>query len=112
VTITPLAREGCDHRHQEFRYEPGQRLQNLIQARTTTCTAPGCRRPAARCDLDHTIPYAHGGRTCQCNLAPLCRRHHRCKQADGWQLEQITPGIMRWTTPAGRHYTTTPTTYQ
>jgi hypothetical protein len=112
VKITPLARDDCDHRHQEFRYEPGQRLQNLIRARTATCSAPGCRRPAARCDLDHTIPYNHGGRTCECNLAPLCRHHHHCKQAEGWRLEQITPGIMRWTTPAGRHYTTTPTTYR
>ena len=23
------------------------------------------------------------------------RHHHRCKQAQGWRLEQITPGIMR-----------------
>ncbi len=111
VKIIALARDGCDHRTEEFRYQPGQRLQNLIRARTTTCSAPGCRRPAARCDLDHTIPYDHGGRSCECNLAPLCRHHHRCKQAEGWRLEQITPGIMRWTTPAGRHYTTTPTTY-
>ncbi len=84
---------------------------DLVIARTTTCSAPGCRRPAARCDLDHTIAYDHGGRSCECNLAPLCRHHHRCKQAEGWRLEQITPGIMRWTTPAGREYTTTPTNY-
>ena len=111
VKITPLARDGCDHRTEEFRYQPGQRLQNLIRARTATCSAPGCRRPAARCDLDHTIPYDHRGRSCECNLAPLCRHHHRTKQAQGWHLEQLAPGIMRWTTPAGRRYTTTPTTY-
>jgi len=111
VKITSLARGRCDHRTEEFRYEPSRRLQDLVIARTTTCSAPGCRRPAARCDLDHTIAYDHGGRSCECNLAPLCRHHHRCKQAQGWRLEQITPGIMRWTTPAGRHYTTTPTTY-
>ena len=70
VKITPLARDGCDHRTEEFRYQPGQRLQNLIRARTTTCSAPGCRRSAARCDLDHTIPHDHGGRSCECNLAP------------------------------------------
>ena len=70
VTLTPLARDGCDHRTEEFRYQPGQRLQNLIRARTATCSAPGCRRPAARCDLDHTIAFDHGGRSCECNLAP------------------------------------------
>ena len=111
VTLTPLARDGCDHCTEEFRYQPGQRLQHLIRARTATCSAPGCRRPAARCDLDHTIPYDHGGRSCECNLAPLCRHHHRTKQAQGWHLEQLAPGIMRWTTPARRRHTTTPTTY-
>jgi hypothetical protein len=28
------------------------------------------------------------GLTCECNLAPRCGHHHRCKQADGWQLTQ------------------------
>jgi hypothetical protein len=108
VAISPLAGDACDHRHQESGYQPSRKLQHLIWARTPTCTAPGCRRPAARCDLDHTAPYDQGGRTCECNLAPLCRHHHRCKQSQGWQLEQISPGVMRWTTPAGRRYVTTP----
>jgi hypothetical protein len=29
--------------------------------------------------------------------------------APGWRLEQPEPGVMRWTTPSGRHYTTRPT---
>jgi hypothetical protein len=62
-----------------------------------------------QCDLDHTLAYANGGRTCECGLAPLCRRHHRLKQSQGWLLRQESPGIMHWTTPAGRQYITTPT---
>jgi hypothetical protein len=108
VTINPLARGSCDHRHQEPGYQPSRRLRHLVEARTTTCCAPGCRRPAAQCDLDHTIPYDQGGRTCECDLAPLCRHHHRCKQSEGWHLEQPQPGILRWTTPAGRRYLTQP----
>jgi hypothetical protein len=108
VTIHPLAQGTCDHRHQEPGYQPSRRLRHLVEARTTTCCAPGCRRPAAQCDLDHTIPYDQGGRTCECDLAPLCRHHHRCKQSQGWRLEQPRPGILRWTTPAGRQYTTQP----
>ena len=104
VTVSPLAGEDCDHRHQEAAYQPSRKLRHLIWARTPTCCAPGCRRPAARCDLDHTVPYDQGGRTCECGLAPLCRHHHRCKQAEGWRLEQPRPGVMRWTTPAGRRY--------
>jgi hypothetical protein len=111
LSITPLARGSCDHRHEEPRYQPSRKLQHLIWARTPTCTAPGCRRPAARCDLDHTTPYDHGGRTCECNLAPLCRHHHRCKQSEGWYLEQPQRGVLRWTTPAGRHYLTAPEPY-
>jgi hypothetical protein len=111
VTITALARGSCDHRHEEPGYEPSRRLQHLARARTAACSAPGCARPAAQCDLDHTVPYDQGGRTCECNLAPLCRHDHRRKQAEGWRLEQPEPGLMYWTTPAGRHYITTPTTY-
>src|ERR1700761_6491476 len=111
VTIHQLARGSCDHAHQEPGYQPSRTLRHLISARTPTCTAPGCRRSATRCDLDHTTPYDQGGRTCECNLAPLCRHHHRCKQAEGWRLEQLQPGIMTWTTPAGRHQTTEPDSY-
>jgi len=34
------------------------------------------------------------------------------KEAPGWRLDQPEPGVMRWTTPSGRHYTTTPTVYE
>jgi Domain of unknown function (DUF222) len=108
VTLSLLAGDRCDHRHQEPAYQPSRKLRHLIEARHTTCCAPGCGRRAARCDLDHTVPYDQGGRTCECNLAPLCRHHHRCKQSEGWQLEQAAPGQLRWTTPSGRiHLTST-----
>jgi hypothetical protein len=111
VTVNPLAQDTCDHRHQEPGYQPSRRLQHLINTRTPTCSAPGCRQPAARCDLDHTVPYDQDGRTCECNLAPLCRHHHRCKQSEGWCLDQPRPGTLTWTTPAGRHYTTPPSAF-
>jgi hypothetical protein len=111
ITINPLAQGTCDHRHQEPGYQPSRRLQHLVGASTTTCCAPGCGRPAAQCDLDHTVPYAQDGRTCECNLAPLCRHHHRCKQSEGWLLDQTTPGVMTWTTPAGRRYLVEPDAY-
>ncbi len=43
--------------------------------------------------------------------APLCRRHHRAKQARGWKLAQPEPGRMTWTTPSGRTYATGPAAY-
>jgi hypothetical protein len=109
--MTPIARGSCDHTGAETGYHPSRKLQHLIRARNATCTAPGCSRPAARCDLDHTIPWDQGGPTCECDLAPLCRHHHRAKQAQGWHLEQPEPGLLVWRTPAGRAYASRPTRY-
>jgi hypothetical protein len=109
--LTPVIRGPCDHARAEDRYRPSRTLSHRVKARNTTCTATGCGRRATSCDLDHTGPHHHGGLTCECNLAPLCRHHHRCKQADGWRLEQPQPGVLVWHTPAGRTYTTTPTHY-
>jgi hypothetical protein len=39
---------------------------------------------------------------------PLCRFHHRCKQAQGWRLTQPQPGLLIWTAPHGRSYTVKP----
>lgn len=106
----PIARGACDHRHRENRYTPSRKLAHLIRARTVTCPAPACGARAEHNDLDHTVPWPEGP-TDECNLSPPCRRHHRVKQARGWKLDQPEPGVMRWTTPSGRSYTTRPTTY-
>jgi Domain of unknown function (DUF222) len=101
----------CGHGRQGGSYQPGAALRHLVQIRQRACAFPGCRRPAENCDLDHTIPYDQGGRTCECNLAALCRRHHQVKQAPGWHLAQPQPGHLTWTTPSGRTYTTHPHSY-
>jgi hypothetical protein len=111
LEMTPIIRGQCDHPHGETGYRPSRKLQHLVKARNARCGAPGCGRPAARCDLDHTIAWDKGGRTCECGLAPLCRHHHRCKQAEGWRLTQPEPGLLIWYTPSGRSYTTGPTQY-
>jgi hypothetical protein len=110
-SLTFLTGGDCDHARETAVYRPSAGLRHLIEIRHATCTYPGCRRPAARCDADHTVAYHRGGRTCLCNLAPLCRRHHAAKQASGWFLEQATPGVMTWTTPAGRRYVVGPSDY-
>src|SRR5215469_15125764 len=100
-----LERGDCGHRREGKAYRPGRALRHLIHIRQRTCAHPGCRRPAKDCDLDHTIPHDQGGRTCECNLAPFCRRHHQVKQAPGWHVTQLQPGTLIWTTPHGRSYT-------
>ena len=111
LTLHPIAKGSCDHQHREDRYTPSRALKHLVRARTATCPAPGCGAQAYHNDLDHTVAYPVGA-TDECNLSPPCRRHHRVKQAPGWQLSQPEPGVMRWTTPSGRVYTTRPTVYE
>jgi hypothetical protein len=54
-------------------------MRRQVNQRDQRCQFPTCRRPAAQCELDHTIAYHQGGSTCPCNLAALCRHHHRAK---------------------------------
>jgi hypothetical protein len=61
VRLSPIARGNCDHEHAETGYRPSRKLQHLIRTRSTHCTAPGCSRPAARCDL-RPYPRLGGGR--------------------------------------------------
>jgi hypothetical protein len=111
LTFTTLATGTCTHPRQGRGYQPSRTLRHLIEIRNPTCTAPGCRRNATRCDLDHVTPYDQGGKTCECNLHPACRRDHHRKQTPGWTLTTPSPGTLTWTTPAHRTHTTTPAEY-
>ncbi|HEY1670209.1 MAG TPA: HNH endonuclease signature motif containing protein, partial [Trebonia sp.] len=110
VEPSRIARGGCDHRHYSGKYVISRKVKHLIQARASTCTAPGCHRPAAEADADHTIPWPDGP-SCECNLGAPCRYHHRNKQAPGWHLDQPEPGVFSWRNPSGRTHTTYPTRY-
>jgi hypothetical protein len=105
IKITPIARGSCGHEREALGYRPPESLRHLIKIRSPRCGEPGCRTPAHRADDDHTIPYHLGGKTCECNLHPLCRRSHRAKQAPGWHVAQPEPGVLVWTLPSGRVYT-------
>lgn len=99
---------GCAHEQASLAYRPPPRLREFVTARDVTCRFPTCRQPVWRCDLDHSVPFERGGRTCSCNLGGLCRFHHQVKQHRRWQLTQSVPGTFAWTTPAGRLYVTGP----
>ena len=111
VTLDPLTTQDCGHRFESPGHDPGVKLRHLIQVRHSTCTSPVCRRPAAQCDVEHNTPYEAGGRTCLCNAGPKCRHDHRLKQHPRWTVDQLPDGTFRWTTPAGRTYTSEPTRY-
>lgn len=83
-------------------YEVPDRLKELVGLRDVSCVFPWCSRPArSACDHDHAIPFADGGSTCSCNVAALCRHHHRLKTHTPWTYWMPEPGVYVWTSPHG-----------
>ena len=74
---------------------------------TGPARAPGCGRPAAGCDLDHTVPYPHG-HTCADNLGGGCRHHHLFKTAGVWSVVQRPDGMFVFRTATGLERTVHP----
>jgi len=99
---------GCAHAAATQAYRPTRQLWEHVTARDLTCRFLTCGQPATRCDLDHTIPFDQGGRTCSCNLGGVCRFHHQIKQHPRWHLTQPNPGAFTWTTATGRTYIVQP----
>ncbi|WP_237049213.1 HNH endonuclease signature motif containing protein [Microbacterium paludicola] len=85
-------------------YRPTAAMVRLLRARDRHCRFPGCRQPAIRCELDHTIAASHGGPTHVRNLANLCKRHHDVKHHTRWRVRQLAGGRLIWTSPTGRVY--------
>jgi hypothetical protein len=81
-------------------YRPPAALRDHVLARYPTCTAPGCHRPAHRCDGDHIVAFPQGP-TSQENVHPLCRPHHRLKTHGGWRVTRTADGCLIWTTKHG-----------
>jgi hypothetical protein len=50
--------------------------RRAVAGRDRCCTAKGCSRPPAFCDVHHLRARADGGPTTIDNLVLLCRRHH------------------------------------
>ncbi|HEX5493669.1 MAG TPA: DUF222 domain-containing protein [Mycobacteriales bacterium] len=95
--------------HSRTTYRPPAALDDFVRARDATCRFRGCQHSAQHADLDHTTPWPTGP-TAVDNMGALCRHHHRLKHQTPWQLTQ-TNGRFHWTSPTGRHYTTTPHNY-
>lgn len=90
------------------RRRPCATVAHEVRLRDRTCRAPGCRVPAHRADLDHTVPWELGGLTLPRNLGVLCRFHHRAKHEGGWQLRQPKSGVFIWRSPLGKAYAVRP----
>ena len=88
------------------RRRPTVTQRRHVETRNPTCVFPGCRMPATGCDLDHRIPWAHGGQTTVGNLGPLCRHDHVIKTLAHWTHQGLPDGTHLWTSRLGHTYTT------
>jgi len=75
-------------------------IRRALHHRDGGCRFPGC---GVRFGQGHHIRHwAHGGPTTLSNLAILCRRHHRAVHEDGYQVERLCDGELRFRRPDGR----------
>lgn len=101
AAVRPLEVPGA-----EAQYRPSAVLREFLRWRDVTCRWNGCDRPAAGCDVDHTVPYPHGP-THPSNNKHYCRTHHLIKTflvALGWSERQLPDGTIEFTAPSGHTY--------
>jgi 5-methylcytosine-specific restriction endonuclease McrA len=74
-------------------------LRRALHHRDRGCRFPGC---GVRFGQGHHIHHwAHGGPTTLSNLAMLCRRHHRAVHEEGYEVDRLPDGDLRFRRPNG-----------
>jgi Domain of unknown function (DUF222) len=62
-------------------------IRRAVLLRDRHCAWPGCRRPAAWCDVHHIVHQEDGGKTSVANCVLLCQFHHDvCIHRWGWRF--------------------------
>ncbi|QCQ92130.1 HNH endonuclease signature motif containing protein [Rhodococcus sp. SGAir0479] len=85
-------------------YRPDAATTAMVRTRDGHCRFPGCSVPAARCQLDHVVPFSHldpkaGGWTVVPNLQCLCQFHHNLKTSGRFAATMLAGGVVVWTSP-------------
>ena len=75
-------------------------LRRALLHRDRSCRFPGCH--GRFCQAHHIRHWAQGGPTTLSNLVLLCRRHHRAVHEEGYQVERLPDGELRFRRPDGR----------
>ncbi|WP_166389510.1 HNH endonuclease signature motif containing protein [Nocardioides ochotonae] len=101
VVIKPVI--DLESHHHTDTYAVPDRLAEQTRLVQPVCAFPWCERPARHCDTDHVTAHGDDGPTCSCNLAPLCRRHHRAKTHTAWTYDTTDAATYLWRSPHGRH---------
>jgi len=75
-------------------------IRRALLHRDHGCRFPGC---GVRLGQAHHIHHwAQGGPTTLTNLTLLCRRHHRAVHEEGYQVERLPSGELRFRRPDGQ----------
>ena len=83
-------------------------LRRALEHRDRGCRFPGCGLPFGQ--GHHIRHWAQGGPTTLSNLAMLCRRHHRAVHEEGYQVERLPDGDLKFRRPDGRPLPEVPAT--
>jgi hypothetical protein len=75
-------------------------LRRLLSARDKGCRFPGCSN-ARYIDMHHIKHWANGGETRPSNLVSLCRFHHRAVHEEGFNVEILDDGALRFVNERG-----------
>lgn len=99
-----------------FTYRPTASVARFVRARDGVARDPGSgsfgATEAERCELDHIVPFDAGGTTTADNLQALSRRGHARKTKRQWEVTGDAGGSLRWTSLAGKRYTSDPLDYR
>jgi hypothetical protein len=114
VSAETSRRLACDATRVVMRHDPDGRVVE-VGARTRTIPPAlrralyhrdhGCRFPGCGVQFGqghHIHHWAQGGPTTLSNLAMLCRHHHRAVHEEGFQVERMPDGGLRFRRPDGR----------
>ena len=75
-------------------------LRRALLHRDRSCRFPGCQIRVG--EGHHVRHWAQGGPTTLSNLVLLCHRHHRAVHEEGYRLERLPDGELRFRRPDGR----------
>jgi hypothetical protein len=82
LTVQPVV--DLNVHHESRSQGPTEVVRDRAALRRRTCAFPFCDKAATACDADHCVAASADGGTCDCNITPLCRHHHRLKTHAGW----------------------------
>ena len=114
VSAETARRLACDASRVVLRHDPDGRvaevgaltrtipaaLRRALHYRDRDCRFLGCGLPLGQ--GHHIQHWANGGPTTLSNLTLLCCRHHRSVHEEGYQVERLPDGELRFRRPDGR----------